>query len=57
MRQAWLWGATAILGRHQRAGPGAARERFRIIAFGANPDDCDQRRAERGQVGPPRATT
>ena len=44
MRHAWLWAASAIL-----AGPAALAQApasgtaLRIIAFGAHPDDCDQK--------------
>ena len=44
MRQAWLWGAIAILaGTSARAQAPASGQALRVIAFGAHPDDCDQK--------------
>src|SRR5229473_970550 len=43
MRQAWLWGASAILAGTSALAQAPANGTLRIIAFGAHPDDCDQK--------------
>src|SRR5947209_15039428 len=44
MRQPWLWGVTALLaGATVLAQAPAGGQGLRIIAFGAHPDDCDQK--------------
>ena len=44
MRQPWLWGATAALaGATALAQAPASGPALRVIAFGAHPDDCDQK--------------
>src|SRR2546422_1112357 len=43
MRQAWLWGAIAILAGTTALAQAPASGTLRIIAFGAHPDDCDQK--------------
>src|SRR5436190_19245542 len=43
MRQAWLWGSMAILAGASALAQAPASGTLRIIAFGAHPDDCDQK--------------
>ena len=44
MRQPWLWGAAVLLaGGAALAQAPASGQTLRIIAFGAHPDDCDQK--------------
>ena len=44
MRQPWLWGVTALLaGATVLAQAPASGPALRVIAFGAHPDDCDQK--------------
>src|SRR5436309_8744411 len=43
MRQAWLGGAIAILAGTSALAQPPASGTLRIIAFGAHPDDCDQK--------------
>src|SRR5438034_9454433 len=41
MRQAWRWGSMAVLASALAQAPASGT--LNIIAFGAHPDDCDQR--------------
>lgn len=43
MRQAWLWVGAAVMAAAAASAQTSAGTPLRVIAFGAHPDDCDQK--------------